>query len=259
MHPHEDHGQVAFDLGVVLLVFVVLAAAVYLGAALTNNRRGRRTWPAHRSVLWTLGLGVVAAALVGPLAERSHTSFTAHMAAHLLVGMLAPLLLVLSAPITLALRTLAVVPARRVARLLKSGVVRFLSHPIPAATINVGSLWVVYATPLSEVMLDDVLTHYLLLTHFLTAGYLFTASIVSIDPAPHRAGFRLRMVVLLLVVAAHSILAKYIYVHPPAGLTAPAAEAAGVLMYYGGALIELALMVVFFAQWYNDARKKDLR
>ena len=258
MHGHEGHGQDALDLGVVLLVLVGLAAAAYLGAALAENRRDRRVWPAYRSVLWILGLAAVAVTLVGPLAEESHTSFPAHMAAHLLVGMLAPLLLALSAPITLALRTLHVLPARRVTRLLNSGLVRFLIHPVPAAVINVGSLWVVYATPLSEVMLNHLLLHYFLLVHFFVAGNFFTVSIVNVDPAPHRAGFRLRMVVLLLAVAAHSILAKYIYIHPPAGTTVPAAEAGGMLMFYGGDLIELALIVVFFAQWYNDARPKVL-
>ncbi|NMR32067.1 cytochrome c oxidase assembly protein [Arthrobacter sp. SF27] len=237
-----------------LLIPLGLAALLYLGAALSENRRGNRTWPAHRSLLWLLGLAVIAATLAGHLAERAHTDFAAHMAAHLLAGMLAPLLLALSAPITLALRTIHVESARRLSHLLNSRLARFLTHPIPAAALNVGSLWVLYTTPLSQAMLANPILHYLLLAHFFAAGYLFTVSIVSIDPAPHRASFRLRMTVLILVVAAHSILAKYIYIHPPPGTSPLDAERSGLLMYYGGDLIEIALIIAFFTQWYTATK-----
>ena len=254
MDAHQEHSQGAFDLGVALLIPVGLAAVAYAGAAIAENRRGKRVWPIHRLIFAILGLGTIAATLVGPLADLSHTSFTAHMAAHLLVGMLAPLLIVLSAPITLMLRTLHVVPARRLARLLNSGPARFLTHPIPAAVVNVGSLWALYATGISEVMLNNPLLHYVLLAHFFIAGYLFTVSMVSVDPIAHRANFRLRLGVLLGAVAGHSILAKYIYINPPAGTSVMDAQAGGVLMFYGGDLIELALIVAFFAQWYSGSR-----
>jgi putative membrane protein len=252
---HDGHSP-AFDLGLLGLGAVGVAAVVYVVAAASENKRGKRYWPAHRTVLWIAGLGCVAVTLVGPLAERSHSEFPAHMLSHLIVGMLAPLLLVLAAPVTLALRTLDVVPARRLSRMLGSGPVRFLSHPIPAATINVGSLWLVYTTPLSEAMQQDLLLHYVLLAHFLLAGYLFTVSIIGVDPAPHRAGFRMRLAVLLLAIAGHSILAKYIYANPPQGASVPASELGGMLMYYGGDLVELALITVFFAQWYRRTRPR---
>jgi putative membrane protein len=181
------------------------------------------------------------------------------MATHLLAGMLAPLLLVLSAPVTLALRTLPVVPARRVSRVLASGPLTVLIHPVTAAALNVGSLWALYATPLGGAMLGDPLLHYLLITHFVFAGYLFTASIVGRDPAPHRASFGLRLVVLLLAVAAHSVLAKHLYAHPPEGSTADSARAGAELMYYGGDLVELVIIVVFFAQWYSRPRGERRR
>jgi len=251
VNDHVGHPQAVLDPAVLAVLGLGLAAVVYLGAALAENRRGGRGWPWFRAVLWLAGLGCVAAVLVGPLATLAHTEFPAHMLAHLLVGMLAPVLLVLAAPVTLALRTLHAVPARRLARSLGSGVSRFLSHPVPAATINVGSLWLLYATGLGAAMLQNPVLHYLLLAHFLIAGYLFTASIIGVDPAPHRAGFRLRLVVLVLAIGLHSALAKYIYVHPPEGTTTPAAELGGLVMYYGGDLIELVVVAVFFSQWYR--------
>ncbi|WP_165065169.1 cytochrome c oxidase assembly protein [Marisediminicola senii] len=255
MTGHDSPGS-GLDPAVAFAIAVGLAAVVYLGAVVREHRRGTRTWPSHRTVLFVAGVGVIIGTLVGPLARLSHTDFAAHMWSHLLVGMLAPLLLVLSAPVTLALRSLHVVPARRLSRLLASPVPRFLSHPIPAAGLSVGSLWVLYATPLSALMIGNEYLHYLLLAHFFAAGYLFTASMVGVDPAPHRPGFRLRLGVLVIAVAAHSTLAKHVAMHPPQGIPAASAEAGAQVMYYVGDLLEFALIVVFFAQWYVAARPR---
>jgi putative membrane protein len=251
---HAHHGHAGFDPGLPLALLLGTAAVLYLAAAASQQRAGRRPWPARRVISWLLGITTIAAAVIGPLADAAQHDFAAHMAAHLLLGMLAPLLLALSAPITLALRTLDVRSARRLSRFLHLPIARFLTHPAPAALINAGSLWALYATPLSTATLGDPLLHHLVLAHLFLAGYLFTVSIIGIDPAPHRASFRLRLVVLVLAIAAHSILAKHIFSHPP-GRTSPAqAEQGAMLMYYGGDLLELALVMLFCAQWYRAAR-----
>ena len=119
------------------------------------------------------------------------------MGAHVLVGMVAPLLLVAAAPVTLALRTLQVGRARRVSRLLRSWPARFFTAPVVAAVLNVGGMWALYRTPVFQAMQGDPLLHWLVMTHFLLDGYLFTAAIIPTNPAPHRAGYPLRMVVLV--------------------------------------------------------------
>ncbi|WP_301800143.1 cytochrome c oxidase assembly protein [Nocardioides sp. ChNu-153] len=235
------------------LVLLLAAGAAYVGAACVVRRRGGRGWPAYRVGLAALGLGCVAAALVGPLAAWSHAGFTGHMAAHLLVGMVAPLLLVAAAPVTLALRVLPVGAARRLTRVLGGRVVRGLGHPVAAAVLNVGSLWVLYATPLAGVMLHDPVVHHLLLAHFLVAGYLLTAALVGVDPAPHRPGTGVRLVVLVLAAAGHAVLAKHLWAHPPAGVEVAEARSGALLMYYGGDVVELALAALLLAQWYAAA------
>jgi putative membrane protein len=247
---HGAHGNGA-DLGAIAVAAFAVLVVAYVIPAIAERRSGGRGWPAHRIVLWVLGVGLVAATMLGPVADAAHNSLPVHMASHLVAGMLAPLLLVMSAPVTLALRTLDVVPARRLSRLLRSAPARFLAHPVPAAVINVGSLWVLYATPLGESLLSNAALHPLLLAHFLAAGYLFTVSIVSVDPAPHRASFAMRLGVVVASIAAHTTLAKQIYASPPAGVPVLEAEQAGMVMYYGGDLLEIALLVVLFAQWYR--------
>ncbi|NKX53158.1 cytochrome c oxidase assembly protein [Arthrobacter mobilis] len=252
MHQHGG----GFGLDALFALPLMLAIGCYVGAALRVRRTGQG-WPMSRILLWAGGTAAAAAGFVGPLAARAYTDFTAHLLSHLLVGMLAPLLLVPAAPVTLALRSLPPVPARRLAHLLKSTPVRILSHPVTAGVLNVAPLWVLYATPAGAPMLDNPLVHLAVQLHFLVAGYLFTASIIGIDPSPHRAGFATRTAVLLLAAAGHASLSKYIYAHPPMGVPSAQAEAGGVLMYYGGDLIDLALVTVFCAQWYRQARPRS--
>lgn len=248
-HVHGP-GAAAWTVDVALIVPFLVAAAAYVCAMRVADRRGR-CWPRYRALPWVLGLAAAALGFVGPLARLGHSSFTAHMAAHLFVGMVAPLLLALALPLTLALRTMAVAPARRLSRMLRSLPVRILTHPLVAALINVGGLWALYLTPVYELMQQAVLVHWLVMVHFLVAGYICTVSLVPMGPSPHRASFTVRSVALVLSLAAHAVLAKILYAYPPAGVTAADARAGSQLMYYGGDVVEFAIMLLLWVQWYR--------
>lgn len=229
---------------------LLVAAAAYLTGVVAVRRRGG-WWPPGRSACWAAGLTVAAAALLGPLAAGAHHDFTAHMGVHLLLGMIAPLLLVLAAPITLAMRALPVRHARRLARLLRGGPVRILVHPVTAALLNGGGLWLLYTTGLYRAMAGNSWLHLLVHAHIVAAGYLFTAALIGVDPAPHRPGRRTRAIALIGFLAAHAILAKHLYGNPPAGVPAGDARAGAQLMYYGGDLVDLVLIAVFCREWYH--------
>jgi putative membrane protein len=211
-----------------------------------------------RTASWLSGVLVAAAAAHLALSPVG-SGFVAHMAVHLLLGMLAPLLLVLAAPGTLALRSLSVVPARRLSAVLRSVPVRVLTHPVPAALLNVGGLWLLYASPVYEAMHANPLLLVAVHLHVFAAGYLFTVSIAGPDPAPHRPSHAIRAAVLVAAVAAHAVLAKYLYAHPPAGVSAGEAAAGSQLMYYGGDAVEMALMVALGAAWYRSTRPRRER
>ncbi len=247
------HGHVGMpSIDVLPLSLAAIAIACYLGGVVASARRGR-PWPWYRSALWCAGIVAGAASVAGPLAVAGRESFVAHTWAHLLVGMLAPLLLVLAAPVTLALRTLSVTPARRLSRLLNSAPARVLAHPVTAAVLSVGGLWVVYATPVFAAMRMNPLLHLLVPAHMLAAGYLLTAALIGPDPRPHARSRPLGAAVLVLTMAGHGILAKHLYAHPPAGVALAEAREGAQLMYYAGAWIEAAVIVVFCAQWYAAA------
>jgi len=232
----------------VTVLACVLAAAAYLGAAhLVPALRGRSRWPAGRTAAWGGGLGCVVLGSGGPLAT-AHGDLRAHMAGHLLLGMVAPLLLVLARPVTLALRTLPLHAARRLSRVLRSMPLRVLGDPFAAVVLNAAGLWVLYGTGLLTATAHSPGPHALVSVHVLLTGWLATAAVLALDPAPHRRGVTARAVALAAGAAAHDVLAKTLYAHPPAGTTR-AAEGAE-LMYNGGTVVHLLVAAVLWRQWY---------
>lgn len=260
-HDHDmSHGAAQGPFGWVtfesVVVLVLLGAAIGYAVALWISR-GRSPWPASRTAMWYLGITFVGAALAGPLAKAAHTSFTAHMVGHLLLGMVAPLLLVLAAPVTVILRAMPVAGARSLTRFLRTPGVRLITHPVVAAGLNIGGLWALYATDLYHLMHSSVLVYALVHAHIFLAGYLFTFSIVGVDPDPHRASMRVRSAVLILFIAAHSILAKWLYAHPPAGVGTADGEVGAQVMYYGGDVVDVLMIVVLFTGHYAATRPRS--
>lgn len=254
IHSAQTTGAM-MDFGVIALA--AIAIFLYLQAVVATNKKMKK-WPLARIVYWHGGILCIVAAFVGPIGDRAHTDFTVHMIGHLLLGMLAPLLIVLSAPMTLVLRTLSTVHARGVTRVLKSMPFRLLSHPLTAAVLNVGGLFVLYRTELYVWMHEYVLVYALVHFHVFAAGYLFTASIIYIDPTPHRFSFSYRSAVLIFALAGHAILSKMIYAHPPETVAANEGKTAGMLMYYGGDAIDLVIIFILWLQWYKAVRPKAM-
>ena len=250
-HIHENGA----DFEPILLILFTLVIVIYIAAVVISSRRYKK-WPLYRTFFWILGTICAASAITGPIANRAHMDFTAHMVGHLLLGMIAPILLVFAAPITLALRTLDAPSARRLSQVLKSRPLRILSNPITASVLNIGGLWLLYTTGLFGVMHQDALLHALVHFHVFIVGYLFTASIIYMDPTPHRFSFMFRAIVFTISLAGHDILSKYIFAHPPRGVTKEQAENGGMLMYYAGDAIDVALICILCYQWFKATRPK---
>ncbi|WP_114571802.1 cytochrome c oxidase assembly protein [Exiguobacterium flavidum] len=246
---HHEHG---FDWMLLLPLPFIGGLMLYVGLLLAT----KRPWPLHRTLFAVLGTLSAVSAVTGPIAELAHTNFVYHMLGHLLLGMLAPLLFVLAAPMTLCLRTMPVRWARRLSAVLRSGPSRLVTNPVVASLLNVGGLWVLYKTGLYHLMQTNMLIHLLVHLHLFLAGYVFTLSMISLDPVAHRTSYRFRAVVFLLAFAAHSILAKHLYASPPAGVPLEQARSGSQLMYYGGDLIELVIIAVLCLQWYRAARPR---
>ncbi|WP_370222342.1 cytochrome c oxidase assembly protein [Cytobacillus sp.] len=257
-HIHHIDGTPAADLIPQLLAALpfVLGLFLYILAVFVSSRN-HRPWPVYRTVCWIFGVFFAVAAVIGPLADRAHTDFSAHMFIHLFLGMLAPLLMTLALPMTLLLRTLSVPLARRLSRVLKSWISRMFTHPIMASFLNIGGLWLLYTTSLYSLMHESILIHLIVHFHVSLAGYLFTVSMIYFDPIPHRIPFLYRALVFVFALAGHGILSKYIYAHPPAGVSADQAEIGGMIMYYGGDAIDIILIFIFCWQWSKASRQRE--
>lgn len=258
---HINEAHIYHDAGIIPQLFFsilfVLVLVIYIFAVIVSNRRYKQ-WPVYRTTFAILGAVFAASAVIGPLADRSHVDFTAHMLGHLLLGMLAPLLFVLAAPMTLILRTLNVRTARRLSRFLRSWTVSIISNPIITSLLNIGGLWLLYTTDLFAAMHQNTTLHVLVHIHVFLAGYLYTVSFIYIDPTSHRYSFMYRAIVFMISLAGHGILSKYIYAHPPSGVPVNEAEKGGMLMYYGGDAIDIIIIIILCYQWYRAPRFRKL-
>jgi putative membrane protein len=239
-----------------LVLFFIIFFLLYVSAVIKNNKH-RNQWPLYRTLYWALGVLCSAVSMIGPLAEMAHVSFIAHMTSHLLLGMVAPLFIVLASPVTLLLRSLPVAKARLLTTLLKKKIMHIFLDPLVVAILNIGGLWLLYTTDLYMLMHQYIWLFIFIHLHLFLAGYLFTTAILSIEPVIPKNHFWYRALVLVIALAAHGILSKYIYGHPPEGVPIKQAESGGVLMYYGGDLVDIILIFLLCLQWYNASRPKQ--
>ncbi|MCA1009576.1 cytochrome c oxidase assembly protein [Halobacillus halophilus] len=256
---HDQIVNVTTGLSALFLsVGALLIVILYIGAGLSSSRHSRlKAWPWYRYISFTLGIVCAAISVIGPIAAQAMSNFTMHMVSHLLLGMLAPVLLVISAPVTLLLRSLPVRHAKVVTSLLRSYPARIINHPIITSLLNIGGLWILYTTSLYSWMHTNLMVHILVHVHIFAAGYIFSASLIYIDPVPHRLSYIYRSIVLIGALAAHGILSKYIYGHPPAGVGVQEAQTGGKLMYYGGDFIDLIIIVLLCYHWYKNTHPNE--
>jgi len=240
----------------------VLFAAAYLClAARARRRNDAQGWSRWRTGLFVTGCALLGAALLPPIASLAHHDFRGHMLQHLLIGMYAPLALILGAPITLLLRTLPTTRARKVTTLLHGRPARLIANPATALLLSIGTLVGLYFTPLYNMTMDQPVLHWFMHTHFLLSGCLFAWVIAGPDPAPHRPGVPVRLVVLGIAIAAHATISQLLYgaflitIHAPIDQVQGGAE----IMYYGGDIAELLLAAALVATWRPTRLRKGDR
>ncbi len=195
------------------LAIVCLGTALYLRGVWVMRRRGD-AWPVGRTVSWLLGMVIIAWATFGGLGVYSHVLFSAHMASHMLLSMVAPIFLVLGAPMTLALRTLPgprqpgeVSPRTMLMAFLHSRFSQFFTHPLIGPVLFVGSLYGLYFSGAFETLMGNHWGHSIMELHFLAVGTLFYYVLIGIDPAPRAIPPLVRFGMLLVTVPFHAFFA----------------------------------------------------
>ena len=170
----------------------LVLAALYLAGVRRLRLRGDK-WPVGRTISWLCGCATLLIATSTGIGRYAPAMFSVHMGSHMLLSMLVPILLVLGGPMTLALR--AITPAGKEAppgprewllAFVNSPVSRFLTHPIVALVLFVGSFYGLYFSGLFDAALPEHWAHLAMNLHFIVAGYVFYWPVVGIDPAPRR-------------------------------------------------------------------------
>lgn len=191
-------------------VGALLLAGAYLAGVIRLRRRGD-TWPPGRLASWLFGC--LALTFVTGSGVRAYGSamFSVHMGEHMALNMFIPVFLVLGAPMTLALRAFPPAgagqppgPREWILRLVHSPITNFISHPVIAFVLFVGSLYAVYFTPLFNTLVRYHWGHEFMSVHFLITGYLFFWGIIGIDPGPKRLPFAGRLGLLFAVMPFHA-------------------------------------------------------
>ncbi|MGO2632813.1 MAG: cytochrome c oxidase assembly protein [Galactobacter sp.] len=188
---------------------IVFLAAVYLRWFVRLRRRGDK-WPVWRLLSFMLGLAVLFYLTSGALAVYGQVLFSVHMIDHMGLTMVAPFFLVVGSPIALGLRAMAARqdgtrgPREWTLIMLHSWWSKLVTHPIFAGVNFAGSIIIFYSTDLFGLALRNHVGHELMITHFLLTGYIFAVNMIGLDPLPRRAGYPLRLVMLLATMVFHA-------------------------------------------------------
>lgn len=265
-----------FDLAWGLVCF--FGIAFYLAGVIRLARRGDR-WPIGRTIAWTLGMVMLFYVTNGALNAYERYLFSVHMLGHMALMMIIPLTLVLGAPMTLALRaahkrTDGSWGAREwIMWGVQTPWSKFVTNPVVAAVIFVGSLWIFYFTPVFRWAMSEHLGHQWMIIHFLISGYLFCLTMIGIDPVPRRFPHAIRLVVLFATMASHAFFGVTVMTGDALLLSDwfgamgrdwgadPLADqkAGGGITWGVGELPTLALALVVAVQWSRSDTKEQKR
>ncbi|WP_028061282.1 cytochrome c oxidase assembly protein [Candidatus Solirubrobacter pratensis] len=239
-------------------MIAAVCLAIYAGLYAAGARRVPR-WPAERTAAFAAGLALVAVALLSPLDGDAERRLSAHMAQHLLLGLVAPLLLAAGAPVRLALAALHGRERRALARLLHALPLRPAVGWAAFTAVMLGT----HLTGLYELAVRDPLLHALEHLAYLAAGLLFWAPLVGAGPLPHPPGPAARLAWLLAamppmgLVGAHLLTGGVAYASYPS--LADQRTAAGLMWGAGSLVLAAALVWIVFAALLREEERQRRR
>ena len=246
------HPEVALGLEGLILAYLV-------GVGPLRRRRG---WgprpPAAQLAAFLGGTMVMAAALLGPLAELAeHVALSAHMAQHLLLTLVVPPLWLLGTPAWLLRPALRLPGVERAGRWLTRPAVAFFAGSVPLVVWHLPALY--------QAALLRVAVHVLEHLTLLGGGLLLWWPIAGTLPEWPRPASPARLLYLFLATIPMTIAAAPItlagdVLYPFYESTRGAwpldprtdQEAAGILMWLGGTIGYLVAGTLVFFRWAGD-------
>lgn len=252
----------AWQLDAVAVAVLVLAAAGYLsGVALAARRSPGERWPARRTAAFLGGLAVCAIATNGSIAVYDQVLFSAHMAGHLALVMVAPALLAAGAPLGLALAAAPPGRRERIERIATGRTVSVLTAPPVAlasyAAVIVGS----HLTGLMDTIMHNTWAAQLEHVVYVLAGYQFFVLIVGHEPIRWRLAAPARWLLLAVAMAVDTFTGIVLMQGTQGVALAPSAlpvdvlsdtRTGGAIMWFGGDAIMALIMIGLVIGWLRS-------
>jgi cytochrome c oxidase assembly factor CtaG len=248
-----------WQLDAIAVAVLVLAAAAYLtGVALVPVRSPGTRWPLRRTFAFLAGLAVCAYATNGSIAVYDQVLFTAHMAGHLALVMVAPVLLVAGHPLTLSIAAAPPERRARIERIARGRVVSLLTAPPVAlasyATVIVGS----HLTGVMDTVMTSTWAGQVEHLVYVVAGCQFFVLVVGQEPIRWRLASPARWLLLAIGMAVDTFTGIVLMqgTHAvrllPSGLDVNAlsdTRTGGAIMWFGGDAIMALVMIVLVVDW----------
>lgn len=257
------------------LISVLAAAGILYGLGIRGIRRrtSRQVVPASRVACFTLGLLVVAAALIGSLDTLSDTRFSTHMIQHVLLVLVAAPLFALATPLTVLVVSLpAGVRRHTTTPALRSRAAAFVLSPLFALAAFVIVLWSSHLPPIYDAAERNEALHNLEHLLYLLTAVLFWSAIAGLDLGRARLAFPARLLYLFLSMVAMEVLglalsgtnhALYPYYESQArgaGVSAVADQhTGGVIMWLSGMLVTVPAMALVVLAWMAEDERRTVR
>ncbi|MGI8680106.1 MAG: cytochrome c oxidase assembly protein [Jatrophihabitans sp.] len=239
-------------------VLVVVGAAYLTGVALVPVRSPGTTWPARQAASFLLGLAVCAFATNGSIAVYDQVLFSAHMAGHLALVMVAPALLMWGRPLKLLLASATPARRERVERIVRGRIASVLTAPPVAlavyAVVIVGS----HLTGLMDTIMRNNWAGQAEHLVYVLAGCQFFVLVVGDEPIRWRLASPARWLLLALAMAVDTFTGVVLMQGTKAVGLLPSrlpvdalsdTRTGGAIMWFGGDAIMAAIMVGLVVGW----------
>ncbi len=265
----------AWSLEPPVVVGLLACGGVYLAGVRRLARGGPGpVWQRRSTASFLLGLALVWIALLGPVGTEDDTFFWAHMVQHLVLTMLAAPFLLLGAPVLLLLRVSGR-PLRRavVLPVLRSRVVRALTHPVVGWLIFAGVLVGTHFSPFFDYALRHPLVHeWVEHPLYLGAALVYYYPLLPGNPSPGALPPAGRALSLFLMMVPETMTGFFLYASPyplysyyaglhnsfgPDPLTDQ--QLAGSLMWAGSMVIDSVWVSVAVLAWLRSEERKSRR
>ncbi len=235
------------------LVDVLSAIAVvgYLTAVLRRSRTAVAGWPPGATASWLAGVTVLLVSVHSSIEAYGHALLWVHMIQHLLLIMVVPILLIWGQPVRLIW-----------GRPPRGRLARWLTFPVLTVGFYTAVLVLTHLTGFPEAMATEPGVHHAEQILYLVSGYLLFWPLAGSEASPWPVPHIVRFALLGLAMGADTLVGVSLMLtgYPLAPSTAMMRPGwgpslledqnlAGAIMWVGGDVLMMLLMLAVVAQW----------